>query len=250
MLNLRLFTIRLGSYTFSPKLIPTVVTLLLLYLLFSLGQWQLSRAQFKESLKQQIESRQQLSPVPLSLLPVAEQDQQFMPVEVSGRFHPNKSFLLDNKVQEMKAGFEVITPFEVENGGWLLVNRGWVPQTASRQIAPVFETPEQMITLTGFVRTPSDNVFMLQDQQYDLRRWPVIIQSINIAELAKVLNAQLMPFVIMLDERSAGGFNRNWPAFKLDSDKNIGYAVQWFALFCALLGIYFIVNTKRKNDDE
>ena len=250
MLDLRLFTIRLGSYTFSPKLIPSVVTLLLLTLLYSLGQWQLSRAQFKDSLKQQIDSRRELKPVELDHLPEADQNKQFVPVKLTGKFGSDKHFLLDNKVMDMKVGYEVISPFITSHGEWLLVNRGWIEGSRLRSDLPRFNTPVEVTELTGFVRTPYEKVFMLQEQQYDLRRWPVIIQSVNLKELGHVLNEELKPFVIMLDEGSEAGFNRNWPAFKMDSDKHIGYAVQWFALFCALLGIFFIVNTKRNEEDE
>jgi len=250
MLDLRLFTIRLGSYTFSPKLIPTVVTLLLLTLLYSLGQWQLSRAEAKLILKQNIQSRSELKASELDLLPEPDDEKQFMPVLVKGHFVAGKSFLLDNKVMGQLAGYHVISVFESENGNNLLVNRGWITRTKYRKDLPVFVTPDGVVTLSGFVRTPYEKVFMLEDQQYDLQQWPVIIQSINIKELEKVLNTRLKPFVMMLDQDSVAGFNRNWPAYKLDSDKHIGYAVQWFGLFCALLGIFFIVNTKRNEDDE
>jgi len=250
MLDLRLFTIRLGSYTFSPKLIPTVVALLLLYLLYSLGQWQLSRAESKESLKQQIESRRDFKPVGLTMLPISDEEKQFIPVTLTGKFNSEKNFLLDNKIVEQKAGYHVISALEVEQDEWVLVNRGWISRTRYRSDLPEFETPEGDVVLSGFIRTPYDKVFMLQEQQYDLRRWPVIIQSVNIKELSKVLDIKLKPYVVMLDKESVAGFNRNWPAYKLDSDKHIGYAVQWFALFCALLGIFFIVNTKRIEDDD
>jgi len=250
MLDLRLFTIRLGSYTFSPKLIPTVVALLLLYLLYSLGQWQLSRAESKESLKQKIESRRDFKPVGLAMLPVSDEEKQFVPVMLAGKFNSEKNFLLDNKIVEQKAGYHVISVLEVAQDEWVLVNRGWISRTRYRSDLPDFETPEERVLLSGFIRTPYDKVFMLQEQQYDLRRWPVIIQSVNIKELSKVLNIKLKPYMVMLDKESIAGFNRNWPAYKLDSDKHIGYAVQWFALFCALLGIFFIVNTKRIEDDD
>lgn len=250
MLNLRLFTIKLGSYRFSPSLIPTVVTLLLLTLLYSLGQWQLSRAQSKDVLKQQIESRRLNNPIELDLLPNNKDDRQFVPVILNGRFNPSKNLLLDNKVMKTHAGFNVVTPFELETGGWVLVNRGWVPRTKYRSDFPKFNTPKEIQTLTGFVRTPYDKVFMLQKQQYDVRQWPVIVQSINIAELEKVIDVKLASYVVKLDEKSAAGFDRRWPALKLDSTKHIGYAVQWFGLFAALLSIYFIVNTQRTKKDE
>lgn len=250
MLDLRLFTIRLGFYTFSPKLIPTVVTLLLLYLLFSLGQWQLSRAQSKESLKHQIDSRSELKPVDLALLPASEEDKQFVQVQISGRFHQEKSFLLDNRVMDTYAGFNVVTPFITEQGSWVLVNRGWIPRTKYRSDLPVFDTPKNNVVLKGFVRTPYKKVFMLADQQYDVTRWPVIIQNINIKELEEVLDKPIESYAVFLGAESIGGFNRNWPAYKLDSSKHIGYAVQWFALFCALLGIFLIVNTKKKKQND
>jgi surfeit locus 1 family protein len=250
MLDLRLFAIRLGSYTFSPKLIPTVVTLLLLTLLYSLGQWQLSRAHAKDTLKQQIESRRLNNPIELDLLPTNKDDRQYVPVTLTGHFNASKSFLLDNKVMNMNAGFNVVAPFELESGGWVLVNRGWIPRTRYRADLPKFDTPEKTQTLTGFVRTPYDKVFMLQEQQYDIRQWPVIIQSINIGELEKVIDVKFASYVVKLDKNSAAGFDRDWPALKLDSSKHIGYAVQWFGLFAALLSIYFIVNTKRTKNDE
>ena len=250
MLDLRLFTIRLGSYTFSPKIIPTVVTLLLLTLLYSLGQWQLSRAQAKDSLTQQIETRRQLNAVGLDLLPTSDEEKQYRPVTMTGYFDTKRSFLLDNRVMETVAGYNVVTPFTLENGSSLLVNRGWIPRTRYRTDLPEFDTSSELQTLTGFVRTPYKKVFMLQEQHYDLTQWPVIVQSINIAELEKVVDVKFYPFLVMLDKKSAAGFNRNWPTVKLDSQKNIGYAVQWFGLFFALLAIYLIVNTKRNKDDE
>lgn len=249
ILDIRLLDIRFGPYRFSPKLIPTIVTLLLLYLLYSLGQWQLRRAEFKENQLHQIETRMELEPVDLELLPESLQDKQFRPVSVSGVFS-DKSFLLDNQVVNGAAGFDVVTPFKTITGKWLLVNRGWLPQVHARDTLPEFETPGNEVRLTGFIRVPYEHVFMLQDQHYDLTRWPVIIQSINIKELVKVSGHEYLPYVVMLKKSSVAGFNRDWPAFKLDSEKNIGYAIQWFGLFSALLMIYFFVNTKRKNDDE
>jgi cytochrome oxidase assembly protein ShyY1 len=44
--------------------------------------------------------------------------------------------LIDNMVKQRKAGYFVITPFALAGGGWVLVNRGWVPLGASRAQRP------------------------------------------------------------------------------------------------------------------
>lgn len=246
MLDIRICRIKLGPYTFSPGLIPTVVTVLLLILLFSLGQWQLRRAEFKDNLKQAVEQRRDVKPVDLELLPQERELQLFRPVVLTGRFDTGKSFLLDNRVVNRTAGFDVITPFKTNNGQWLLIDRGWLPQVRAREVLPTFNTSADELTLTGFIRTPSENVYMLDEHRIDATQWPVIIQRVDVNELGKVLDSELYPQVVMLDEMSPAGFDRHWPALKFDSSKHVGYAIQWFALFSALLAIFILVNTKKK----
>jgi len=48
-----LLSVTLNRFCFTPKLLPTLATLLVLPLLISLGFWQLDRADQKDMLKQQ-----------------------------------------------------------------------------------------------------------------------------------------------------------------------------------------------------
>ena len=94
-----------------------------------LGAWQLGRAEQKRSLAADfagggpaIEWRQ--------LPPGAPRYQR---VQVRGHYDPAHQFLLDNMSHESVAGLQVLTPFLLDDGSAVLVNRGWVPWGATRE---------------------------------------------------------------------------------------------------------------------
>ena len=82
LLQARLFKLNIGPYTFSPGILPTIVTVFMLYVMVSLGQWQLSRADYKDNLHQKVSERKNLEPVSIQELPHAIDDRVFMPVNI------------------------------------------------------------------------------------------------------------------------------------------------------------------------
>ena len=63
----------------------------------------------------------------------ADDRARFRPVTARGRYDGRRQFLIDNIVRQGRNGFFVITPFRLDEGGLLLVNRGWIAQDARRQ---------------------------------------------------------------------------------------------------------------------
>ncbi len=61
---------------------------------------------------------------------------RFRRIAVSGRFEPSRQFLLDNRSHAGKPGYEVLTPFVLDDGQRILVNRGWVPFRGYRDQLP------------------------------------------------------------------------------------------------------------------
>ena len=51
----------------------------------------------------------------------------------SGQYEPGHQFLLDNMSHGGRAGYQVLTPFRLEDGRLLLVNRGWLPLPDERR---------------------------------------------------------------------------------------------------------------------
>jgi surfeit locus 1 family protein len=160
--------IPIGSRVFAPRWFTTVVTLLLLALLISLGRWQLHRADEKRALFQafaagsdrtvKIDTGIRLptprgggepregAPSAAATAPLP----RYQHVEASGRYDSAHQFLLDNMISnDGRAGYFVITPFALDDGHWVLVNRGWVPIGVSRAERPEVAVDESERIIRG-----------------------------------------------------------------------------------------------------
>src|ERR1700761_2390497 len=114
----------LGSRTFTPRPFTTLLTIVLIVMLVSLGRWQMHRAAEKRVLYDEFAAGGDAArPIDMRT-PSAP---RYSHVEASGHYDGSRQILIDNMFNGERAGYFVITPFALQDGGWLLVNRGWVP---------------------------------------------------------------------------------------------------------------------------
>lgn len=235
---------RLANREFTPRRIPTLATIVLLPILISLGFWQLDRAEQKRDILRQYEQQQHKVALNLNADSIQNKYQSYQQVEVTGRFDTAQQFLLDNKVYQGRAGYQVITPLLLPNHREaILVNRGWIPQTESRLQLPTIPTPTENISITGMIKLDVANSFHLGESGIQSDTWPRIIQWIDTEQMVEKLGYKIHPFVILLDPGNEAGFVREWYIKKINPEKNTSYAVQWFALALALVIIFLVVNT-------
>lgn len=237
---------RIGNREFAPRLFPTLVTIVILPVLISLGFWQLDRAEQKREILKQYEQQQNGTVLNLNTTSQQEHIAPYQQVEATGRFDAQRQFLLDNKVHQGRAGYQVITPLLLENSKQaILVNRGWLPQTASRQQLPSIPTPSDVLHVRGKLKTNVDKNFHLGESGVQQHSWPQVIQWLDIKQIKKSLGYQVFPYVILQDADNPAGFVRDWYIKKITPEKNTSYAVQWFALALALIIIFLVVNTHK-----
>ena len=91
--------IRFNNLIFVPRLIPSVVFVLLMILLLSLGNWQLARSVEKQTLIQDRVAQSKASELVLNSKLVDVQQQRFRPARVIGYFDQGRQWLLDNRVR-------------------------------------------------------------------------------------------------------------------------------------------------------
>ena len=119
---------------FSPSWLMTLLTIALLALFVSLGQWQWSRGTAKQVVWDQFSRaavpEYSARPPDFDTLP------RFSRVAFSARYRPERQFLLDNRTNNGRPGYEVLTPAVLNDGRWFLVNRGWVPFGGYRDQLP------------------------------------------------------------------------------------------------------------------
>src|SRR5690606_36015676 len=147
----------LGSRRFTPGLWPSLAVLMLLPGLCGLGVWQLGRAEQKRVLFAQFAAGSAQPAIPLATALAAEEAPRYRHVRLSGHYLPARQFLLDNMIVDGRAGYMVLTPFALDEGGTILVNRGWVPLTGDRASLPAVDvagTPRQLTGRLDYLPRP------------------------------------------------------------------------------------------------
>jgi surfeit locus 1 family protein len=238
-------SIKVGSRIFAPRLFTTLLTIILIALLISLGRWQLRRADEKRVLFDSFAAgtdATRLIELGTPRLP------RYQHVEASGHYDQARQILIDNMVDAGRAGYFVITPFALTGGGWVLVNRGWVPLGASRAVRPTIPVTSDARRLRGRAdNLPSPGIQMGTKGKL-APPYPVVAAFPNHAELAQLLGESSWTKaadLVLLDPAEPDGYVRSWAPPGFPPMRHIGYAVQWFALALTLLVIYVITNLRR-----
>lgn len=226
-------------FTRCKKWLPGIVALLLMLGLCRLGFWQLDRAAQKQHMIDRFERRSEQSPLNLHEILTLGKDITDYPLVLTGRFLNEHHFLLDNRILNARAGYNVLTPFLVD-GMIVLVDRGWLPANQERIHLPPIP-PGTRRHITGTVYVPNERTFTLLDDDYTQPSFPMLIQKIDLEESASLFNAPLLPFLLRQDAREASPLLRDIPVSHLDPGKNVGYAFQWFAMAIAVLVLAIIV---------
>ena len=216
----------------------------------SLGNWQLGRAQEKRALLAMYAERAQAEPVPIAFGAEDPGSLRFRHVQAFGRYDLSRQMLLDNQVRDGRAGYLVLTPLRIPGRPEaVLVDRGWVPQGATRQELPDlgFEVADERVV--GTIYAPLAGGFRLGTLDAGAAGWPRIVQYMDFPAMAERLGYPLAPFVLRLDPDQPHGYRRDWAPIAFTPERHAAYAVQWFAMAAAVLILYFTLNLKRVRDD-
>lgn len=218
----------------------TLLCLLTLPVLLMLGLWQLDRAEQKQRQEAQVTETRARTPAQLTQnkAPDLREHRRLI---LSGRYLTERNWLLDNRHRDGQVGYEVITPFELEDGSVVLVNRGWVAAGARRTERPDPEAPEGAATLFAEWIEPSDHPLL--DGQNTEEGWPKVILAIELAAMAEQLGQPLMERYARLEAGSRGALVTDWPDTDVSATKHTAYAVQWFAMALALVLWFILANT-------
>ena len=232
----------------------TVLTLVLLVLFVSLGRWQWGRAEFKSAQQREfaVGAQQQQSLGDRSTQELA----RYARLTVSGEWDEGRQFLLDNRTRDGRAGYEVLTPLRLEDGRWLLVNRGWVPFSGYRDTLP--DVTASLAGAVGRVNVagvldelPTAGLAGGRAPPAVQGPWPRVTAFPNTAELRAALasteepSPRLEARVLLLDERESVGYVRGWKPFAKGPEQNWSYAIQWWGFAVLLMVLYVALNLKK-----
>jgi len=241
---------QIGSYHFKARPVPSLVVLLLLPLLIYLGLWQLDRYDIKRGMVQEQAENQARPITSVRSMDLIDSMGRGRSVSMTGEFDLKRQFLLINRKHAGRAGFTVFTPFRLESGGAILVNRGWVADLTGMDFIPELPGTPGEIKITGLLDTPPSIGIKLGPPQVGIAGWPRKILYMEMAWIGSELQLDLPTYTLLQVSPQEQGFVRNWQEHfnnpgGLPAQRHMSYAIQWFALALALLVIYVVVNLKK-----
>jgi surfeit locus 1 family protein len=238
-------SIKVGSRLFSPTVFTTLLTLILIAFLISLGRWQLRRAEEKCVLFDSFAAGTDAT-LPIDL--ATPHLRRYQHIEATGHYDQGRQILIDNMFDGEHVGYFVITPFALAGGGWVLVNRGWVPLGKSRAERPAIPVAANPRTLRGRAdNMPSPGIRMGTPMPL-APPYPAVASFPKRADIARLLGESSWTNaadLVLLDAGEPDGYVRHWSAPGFPPMRHIAYAVQWFALALTLFVIYIVTNLRR-----
>ncbi|HET7596089.1 MAG TPA: SURF1 family protein [Burkholderiales bacterium] len=224
---------------------PTLAAAAGVALTAALGVWQYQRGAEKAARAERIEHLAQEPPVHVPDRLLDPNGVELRRVEASGVYEPRYAILLDNRVWHGVAGYHVIMPLRLGNGGrYVLVNRGWVAAGSDRSRLPHIATPGGTQTVRGRAVVPGRHFLELSSQVAQGRVW----QNLTIERYRDAMPIAIQPF--MIEQENAGapddGLTRDWPAPDTGVERHYGYAFQWFALSVVIV-VFYVIAHVRKN---
>lgn len=220
-------------------------TLAGVFFLSSLGVWQLQRGAEKKQIQLEIDSRKNSAPQAFRFPITDPASLRYQRIRVQGRFISGKQFVLDNRYSDHQVGFNVLTPFEINDSDKVvLVDRGWLPLTGPRDELPNIDVEENLRTLVGAVYVPYGKAFSLGEIDAT-STWPRLIQYLDFKELGSRLEHELMPLTLRMQAQQADTYKAKWATIASSPKRNYGYAFQWFAMAITVLIIFIILHRPR-----
>ena len=223
---------------------------------FSLGRWQLSRAEWKQNRLDDVaailkEKKSQ------SLAQLSKQTQTDLAWAAGrGHFLSTPALLLDNQRLGDKVGVHVYRVFQPDQGQAVLVNLGWLLVPGDRRM-PALQKISGSYQLNGLLAPPPSPGLAIGPSYIKTNAQYWLLTRMPLSELATDLKIPLATRVLRLNPDLPMGYARDLDILPntLPPEKHKGYAVQWFGLCLATFIITLVLGfrknkiiTEKKND--
>ncbi len=214
-----------------------------------LGNWQMRRADEKMALQQRVAAALSAPAQVLDARPVDAASLVWHQLRMHGRWLREDAIYLDNRPFEGRPGLYVLMPLQLADGTVVLCNRGWLAHDVrQRALIGNYETPSGQIEVEG-VAIPDEQRFLELGKKAP-GQLGAIWQNFDFAQYQQVSGFTLAPMIVRVDGGPDDGLIRSWPdrgaPFEARIARNHGYAVQWYAMACALLAFYGIRHVRKR----
>ncbi|WP_105974851.1 SURF1 family cytochrome oxidase biogenesis protein [Streptomyces geranii] len=236
--------------------ILTLVALVLIPTMIRLGIWQMHRYEERTARNDLVAAALSADPVPVERLTSAGHTvttgERYHTVSAKGRFDTSDEVVVRRRTNsDDEVGYHVLTPFVLDDGKVLLVNRGWIPADGPSQTAfpSIPAPPKGEVTVTGRLM-PSETTAASGIK--DLKGLPDRqIMLINSAQEARRLGAEVLGGYIVLTTPEPKGDTPELLGKPGNENAalNYAYAIQWW-LFSAAVPLGWVILVRRERRDR
>ena len=221
----------------------TLIMLVCLAILIGLGVWQLQRKVWKENLIAAMTSRLDAPPQPLpAQWSGATQDaDEFRRVAFTATFAPGEEALVYTPGSALRAdikgpGYFVFAPSKLADGRIVVVDRGFVPLDRKNRTTRAQGDQGGPVNLVGYLRWPESRGMFTPADDVKGGVWYLRDQ---VAMAAARHWGDVAPFYVDQEEPvPPGGLPAPGKIVVRLPDNHLQYAITWFGLGAALLGVY------------
>lgn len=222
---------------FQPIRSFTFLCLPVFVLLMGLGVWQLERLQWKLALIVQIHRNMAASPVSLDRALALDDQAQYRPVALEGRFDNSKEVYAFTTGPGGAPVYHVLTPLILQNGRAMMIDRGYVPTSLRDPASRPGSEPQGTVRIVGIWRTPDRPGPFTPAPDLKHRVW----FARDLAGISKVEHLSLAAPALLeaRASRAVGAWPRGGQTRVDIPNDHLQYALTWFLLAGALLVVYF-----------
>ncbi len=211
----------------------------------ALGSWQTRRGDDKAALQAQLDAAEAMTPVLVSSRADFAQVSAHLPrrTRMQGELLPERAVFVDNRSLNGVAGFQLVTPLRLPDGGNVLVNRGWIARDARDPARmPRVESPAGSVEIEGLAvaRVPR----LLELAAPPSLRVPGIWPNLEPEDYERTTGIAVARFVVQQTNSSADNLQRVWVRPASGVEKHRGYALQWYGLAALTAGLTIFFGTR------
>ena len=204
-------------------------------ILIWLGVWQIQRLAWKEAIIADINTRIAAAPVDLPASVNRDLD-AYLPVTVSGTFEQGEVHVLVSQ-KDVGAGYRIITPFVLEDGRRIMVDRGFAVASAknvTRSDGPA--------TVTGNLQWPQETDSFTPEADLKGNIW----FARDVPAMARTLGTQPVLLVTRSSTPPAAGISPLPVDTARIPNDHLQYAITWFSLAAIWLGMSLFFLRRRR----
>lgn len=205
-----------------------------------LAPWQLGKDDDIVQRNEQIDASFEVDPVPATEIfgpdGTVSPDDEWRRVILQGRYLTDDEVLLRLRPVDTSPAFQALTPFQLDSGEAILVNRGFtVPLDGN--VPDITPAPTGHLTITGHARLNEQMPGSEPLTDHGYRQ----VYGINTGQISSVVGVDLAHDFVQLSDGETGALNAI-PIPQLDRGSHLSYGFQWIAFgIMAPLGLgYFI----------